>query len=489
MSRWETGEKKMSAIADLKVSVSEISSVQREVRVEIPWKEIETRLNTRYNELRRSARPMRGFRKGRVPQWLLVQQFGPQVELDVSQKILSEALIEVLTTDETLAPVSTPEVTEAEPIRRGKPLSFTARIEVRPKLDEVKYEGLQLKRTVQEVAESDIDSEVERIREENATLQAPDPQRPAQKGDVLVLDYEVQIEGKDEPARKTEDQEVELGKGALLNQVEEALYGITVGEEKAIPVDLPEAPGQEDGERKPITFNVTVKDIQEKLLPEADDEFAKDAGHENLAAMREEIKGDLQKKIESMQETSLKDQLIDALCDANPVEVPPSLVQQQADESEAEIARMLQMDIGNLPFDDEQKARMRTQAERKVRAALLLAEVARRAEVDVSDEDLDARLVEIAEQTEQPLPKVRADFGKEDRLEQLRSAMLQQNVVEHVLAKAEIIDQTQEEAEAAEKAAAEAKAEASEQHSADESPEAEEEKAAESEEGASDDEA
>jgi trigger factor len=429
----------MTTIAGLKVDVTEVGPVIRDVRIEIPWTEVETRIARRFTELRRTMRPVRGFRKGKVPQWILEQQLGPQVELEVSRQLLSDSLVEAFGSTE-LVPLTVPEVKETEGLRKGHPFVFTVQVEVQPRLDDVVYNGLALTRVTHEVDESDIDREIERVREESASLRAPDEPRSARMGDVLVLDYEVRLEGDDDPERVRKDQEVELGKGMLLNQVEEALVGVRVGEVKVIPVDLPERPGTEPSEKKQIAFHATVKDIREKVLPEINDAFASDQGFEDIEKLRSAVRTELEKKVRAISDNVLKDQLLEALCDANPVDVPPTLVRKQAEQTEVDLARMFQIDFEKTPLPDDQKSQMRTQAERRVRTGLLLHAISKKESLDVSDEEIDARLAEIADQTGQPLPKVRAEYGKDDRREQLYSAMLQQKVVDLLLQRATITD-------------------------------------------------
>lgn len=431
----------MTQEVEMKVDINEVSPVLRELRFEIPWQTVQGHLNRRYAEIRKKARPIRGFRKGKAPRWLLEQMFGPQVQVEVTQALVTDALTKAII-EHKIAPVATPQL-EPGAMNEGKPYEFTATIEVRPKVENLTYEGLEVERPIEEVTDKDVDAELEKLREDAAALQTPSPERPAKKGDVLVIDYSVQLEGSDEPERTREDQEVEIGKGLLIEQVEDSLIDMNVGDEKDVPVEFPQMPGQdgEEGEKRKFVFHVKVKEIKEKLLPEVDDDFAKDVSeHETLLELRLGLREQLEKKAASMAESVVKDKLLDALCDANPIEIPPSLVEQQLQDTQAEVAQMLQMDVSQHPFSDEQTERMREQGERKVRAALLLTEIAEDAKLEVGDEDIEERLKEIAEQLGQPLPKVKAQYGQEEHLEQMKLGMLQQRVVEHILSKANITD-------------------------------------------------
>jgi trigger factor len=429
----------MSEEAGVKVDVREVSSVQRELRFEIPWETVQSKMEVRYGEIRRQARPIRGFRKGKAPRWLLEQMFGPQVQAEVSQQLITDELAKVLIEGQ-YAPVATPEI-EPEELRQGQPLAFVARIEVRPAVEDLRIEGLEIKRPVQEVTDAEVDQEVEKLREEAASLRSPEPARPAQKGDVLVVDYQVRKGEKEEPERSQEDQEVELGKGMLQDKVEQALLGANAGDIKVVPLELPAPP--EGKEQEELFFHITIKDIREKVLPAVDDAFAKDVTgeHETLLALRLALRETLEKKAEAVVKNALKEQVLEALADANPIDVPPSLVEQQSQDVQAELARMLQMDLDKEPLGEEQTARIRKESERKVRIAFLLTAVAEQAHIEVTDDDVEQRLQEIAEATRQPLPKVKAQLSKQpEQQEQLRISLLEQRVVDHLLDKACIID-------------------------------------------------
>jgi trigger factor len=434
----------MTEEVNAKVEVTEVSPVLREIKLEIPWESVRTRLDARFEEIKRRARPIKGFRKGKAPRWVLEQMYGPAIQAEVSQQIVSEVLAKAFM-DHELAPVTTPEV-EAGHMDPGQPLTLTVKCEVRPKLTGVTYQGLEVKRPVVTVKDEDVNAEVERLREEAASVRTPHPPRPARGGDVLVVDYEMFEKGSDKPAFNRADQELELGKGTLLDDVEKVLFDVNVGDERDAVV------GPAEHQHR---FHIKVKEIKEKVLPEVDDEFAKDVSeHETLLELRLALRAGLEKKAAGYADNQARERLLEALCDANPVEVPPSLVQEHVEMTQRQLAQLLQRDLAKMPFSDEETARIRTQEERKVRTGMLLAHVAQLEKIEVGDAEIEERLKQIAEETNQPLPKVKAQFAKEERLDQLRFGILQQRLIEYLMSKATVVDVPAEELEKQEKASA-----------------------------------
>jgi trigger factor len=449
----------MTEEVNAKVVVTEVSPVIREITLEIPWESVQSRLDAKFDEIRRRARPIKGFRRGKAPRWVLEQMYGPAIQAEISQQLFGEALAKAFT-DHELSPVATPEV-EAGHVDPGQPITLTVKCEVRPKLTEAKYQGLEVKRPIITVSDEDVNREVERLREEAASVRSPNPPRPARAGDVLVVDYAMFEKDAAEPAASRENQELELGKGSLLDEVEKALFDTGVGDVRDVEVGPPEHTRR---------VHITVKEIKEKVLPEVDDEFAKDVSeHETLLALRLALREGLEKKAVAYADNATRERLLEVLCDANAFEVPPSMVTEHVEMTQKQLAQILQRDLDKQPFAEEETSRIRAQEERKVRTGILLAHVAQAEKIDVTDEEIEERLRQIADESKQPLPKVKAQFAKDERLDQLRYGMLQQRVVDYLMSKATVVDVPAEELEkeAGEGAAGEPAAEPTEKKGED----------------------
>jgi trigger factor len=417
--------------------VSEISPVEVEVKCAIPWERVHKGLEDSYAKLQKSAK-VRGFRPGKVPRNVLKQLFGNQVKSEVVQALVEEALLAAVREHE-LMPVATPNV-DAPLLSDGKDYEFTAKMEVKPKVDGVKTEGMVLARAASEVKDADVTQEIERLRQQNAELKVLDPARPAKEGDILLIDYGVKIDGEDKQDMGAKDRPVELGQGKLIPEFEQGLLGGQPGETKQIDVKFPDDHSREDLRGKTATFAISIKEMREKILPELDDEFAKDCG--DFATLLE-LRLDVRKKLEEVArrrgEAELREQAIEKLVDANPIPVPPSLIHHQEQMMAQELAQFLAYTGQDSPMGEELQREMHARAERKVRAAILFGEIARQEKLQVGPSDLDAKLAQVAERTGKHIAKVRVEYQGEKR-EQLANQILEEKILDWLLSRAKIED-------------------------------------------------
>lgn len=423
----------------MKVSVTEKSPVMVEVAVELPWAQVEAALNEAYARVGKKAR-IRGFRPGKAPRKLLEQQFGRDVTQDVGSRLIRESLLLAIE-QRKLRPVTSPQV-EPSRMEPGTPFKFRAVLEVRPKVSELSIEGLTGKRTPTDVSDTTVDAELEALRRAHGALKTIDPPRPVRTGDVLRVDYDVSVEGAPRPDMGGKDRVVELGRGDLLTAFEEALVGAEVGQTKTADHTFDAESSHPELRGKTATFTITIHQAQELVLPTLDDEFAKDVGeeYETLADLRKVVRTRLeeQKKLES--ERGVKDSVVADFSEKNPIPVPPSLVEEHLEYMERTLLSQVGKNAKGMRLSDEVRNRLRLQAEAKVRAGILIAELARQRNITAKDEDVDKRLEELAERTGKNIAKVRADFSHSDRLEALRAQIVEEKALDLLVRKATITD-------------------------------------------------
>lgn len=403
--------------------VSEISPVLVEVKVEVPWDRVSKDLESSFSKLARTAH-VKGFRPGKVPLQVVKKLFKRQVQAEVAGALIEQGLISAVQKHE-IAIVSQPQVDEAPEIKDGTPFEFKARIEVRPNIEKVAIDGIEIFRDYRPVTDEQVNERIERLREQNADIQEPDPMRPAKKGDQLTIDYEVSIDGEKKPELSATGRPVELGSGRLLEAFEAGLLGTKPDDTKEIPVEFPADASNEELRGKTAVFHVVVKELRERILPEIDDEFAKDVGdYEGLAQLKETLRKELEAEAERRSEASIRDQIVNAVVEKNDVPVPPSLVQQQTQQMMREMITLMQI-TGQQPgqMGDFLKG-MEQRAERRVKAGILLGAVARQEKIEVGAADVDAKLAEIAESSGKHIAKVRAEYQGEKR-ESLESQLLE----------------------------------------------------------------
>lgn len=424
----------------MQITVQRTSPVQMEIQVEIPADTVKAEVDKAYQTLARKAH-VKGFRPGKAPRNVLTQLFGPQVSNDVANAIVNDTLPKVLT-EKNVTPVSQPAV-EAGVVSEKASFSYKARFEVQPDIEEVKYEGFELTRPPVNVEDSMVEEQLSTLRQRHAALKAPEPARPSQKGDVLTIDFTVSVDGQEVKDGGGQGVQVELGSAQVLPELDAALMEKAVGAKTQAEVTFPDSHPRQDFRGKKGVFDVTVTDLKEKLLPELDDEFAKDVGQfQTLVELRADIHTRLEKMLKDRAETALAEQIVEKLNDANPLDVPPSLVEQQCRMMEQELAMQARR-LGQR-FTREQFAvvhdKMHADAEKKVRAGLLMAAIARKHEMKVTEEDIEKGLQELAQETGKNVAKLKAEYREKQKRDILIGMILEDKILDFLEGKSKITD-------------------------------------------------
>lgn len=414
--------------------VETLSPVLVQVKVEVPWQKVSDDLETAYKAMQRKAR-IRGFRPGKVPKEVVKNVLGKSIRSEVAAELVRQGIGQAVE-EHKLSPVAYQDLSPAA-ISDGQPLTFTARLEVRPKIEQVDSSGIEVERKVAAIAESAIDAEIERMRENGAELVTPEPPRAAQSGDVVTFDLKVSVDGEDKPHLSGENRRAELGKGNLLPELQAGLTGAALNETKPISITFPADYGYEELRGKTALFHATIKNIQAKVLPEPDDEFAKDMGEDTLEALRASVRKRLEAGARERSDAQVREDLVEKLVEKNPVPVPPSMIDQELRAMLEQFARIQQMLGQDFQFTDDMHREYRERAERKVRAGLLFGAIAENEKISVSEADLEAKLAELAERTGKHIAKVRAEHQGEQK-RNLELQVLEQKLLEYLVSRATI---------------------------------------------------
>ncbi|MEW6139210.1 MAG: trigger factor [Thermodesulfobacteriota bacterium] len=422
------------------IHVEDLSSVKKRVTVEVPEDQVTDMLNAEYRELKRTVQ-IKGFRRGKVPMNVLRGYFKSKVQADTARKII-EVTFQPGLDDRKITPVAVLSL-DPEPVEEGKPYTYTAEIEVPPPVDLKTYMGLKLKKTVREVDDNQVTERLERLRERFASLNPIPDTRGAQEGDHLVVDITVTSEGEPVAALTVSDYHMELGRNFYLPDFDAHLYGLKPEETKEATITLPEDFPRKALAGKTATFNIVVKEAKVRVLPELDDDFAKDVGDfENLDALKKSIWGDLSKMIEDDTIRDLRKQIVDQLVELNPLEVPETMVEAQVDHMLQESYRNLAyqgIDLSRLPPPTpQQREQLKPAATRSVKAGLILEAIAKKESVEISEEEIQSALEKRAEILEVSVDHLKDQMESNNIWEDFLEALTQEKIYKLIEENAEI---------------------------------------------------
>ena len=421
----------------MQVTVEKLSPVLVELQVQVPADRVKTEVEKAYSTLARSAH-VKGFRPGKVPRAVLAHLFSGRVYQDVAQRLVDETLDKAIS-EQQVQPLSQPAIAPTE-LKPEEGFSYKARFEVRPDIESVKWEGFEVNRPATTASDALVDAEIQRLRREHATLQAPAEERAAKTGDVATMTFRLEVGGKPQGSADPQEIETEIGSGEVMKEIDDALVDMKPSDSKDVTITFAERHTNPDLRGKEGVFHVVLKEIRERIYPDVDDEFAKDCGEENLEALRASVKTRIEKELKQKASDTVAEQLVLELCKANTIPVPPSLVEQQAQMTERELLQTARRQGQRLDSSPELKARVRADAEMKVRAGLLMAEIAREKQIQITDADIEKGYVELAEQTGKNVAKVKAEYRDAKKREMLVGMILEDKILDLIETAAKVTE-------------------------------------------------
>jgi len=424
----------------MNVSVEEISSIKKKVSIEIPGDEVAKEVDSFYKDLGKKAK-IKGFRPGKVPRNILERYFKDYVKAEVVQKLIGESYPKALT-ETNLEPVSPPVIDPGE-FNEGKSFQYSAVIEVKPDIKLEGYTGLKIEGKKEELKEEEVEERLKSLQNIHASLKTVSEDRPIQNGDYVIVDYEASVGGKPLEGAKAIDFTVEVGSGHFIPTLEEKLIGLKPGEEKEIEVSFPKDYGYQKWAGKTILFHVKIKEIKEKVLPVLDDEFAKDLGdYSSLEELKAKLRGEIEKEKELVLQRQFKDQVVDQLLEANPFEVPESLVEEQTKALVSDMKLRLAaqgVDLKNLGVTEEKlQGDYKAMAQKQVKTFLILEKIASQEGIAATDQEVDERLREMAERMHQKFDVVKRYYEKNGLLPEVKAGILRDKTLNFLLEKANV---------------------------------------------------
>jgi trigger factor len=407
----------------MKIEVEALSPVEKKVTVEVDPERVAKELDRAYATLGRRVK-LRGFRAGKAPRKVLERHFRDEVERDVVQQLVTAGFGDAVR-EQNIDAVAPPRVDVAPPgLQHAEPLRFTARVEVKPRLEPRDYRGLEATRRAVEVTDAMIADELTRIQDNLAQLVPVEARFDAQDGDYAVVDHKGTIDGQPFEGADAEGVTVQVGQGELMDGFIPQLIGKKLGEtielDQAFPADY-----RVEGVRGKVAhFAVTLKALKSRHKPALDDDLAKDLGMpgiETLDQLRARIRADVEKREQHRSDAELRASLVKAALAKNDFEVPPALVERAINsmiQGAAERFARQGLDMRQMGLDlSRLRADLREQALLQVKSALLLEAIADQEKIEVSEEDVQAEIAKTAAELGLPPAKVQQQMrGGDARL-------------------------------------------------------------------------
>ena len=420
-----------------------LGALERKLSVTVPATEIDSEVETRLKRLSRTVK-MHGFRPGKVPLKVVAQQYGLQVRQEVLGDTMQKSFGEVVR-NQNLRVAGYPRF-EPQPIVEGAAeFQYSATFEIYPEVVVGDIAGSAIERPALDVGEAEIDKTVEIMRKQRVHYHAAG--RGAQAGDQVTMDYRGTIDGAEFQGSSAKDQMVVLGEGRLLPDFETSLAGMKAGESKDFDLRFPDDYHGREVAGKTARFEVTVKEVAEPHLPEVDVEFAKSlvVADGDIGKMRAEIRANLEREVKGKLKARVKDQVMQVLLDATKLEAPRSLVEMEIERMQAGARQELAARGLKVPADAPLPLDMfEQQARRRVSLGLILGEVVKAHNLYAKPEQVRALVEEQAQSYERPEEVVKWFYSAPERLRELESVVMEENVVAWALGTARVADKAVE---------------------------------------------
>lgn len=418
----------------MKVTEIKNDGLKREYKVTLPAKEIAKKVEHKLSHLAQTMK-VAGFRPGKVPLTLVRKKHGQAVLGEVLQDLVTNSSQEVLS-KEKVQPALQPKIEITNAFDEGNDLEYSISLEVYPEVPEIDFSKVSLKKARVDVVKKDIDDGMERLCKAQQEFQPLKKARAAKKGDAVVIDFEGKLKGVAFAGGTAKAFRLELGSGQFVPGFEDQLIGAKKGDEKTVKVTFPKDYGSDELAGKDVEFGVTVHDILAPELPKADDAFAKKMGYDDLAALEEAIKSQIEKDFEGLSKTKLKKELFDALDGLCTFDVPEGMLKLEYD---ALVSSAGINPEGSSKEDKKQQKEYKDLASRRVRLGIMLAETGRKGDVTISEDELRKAVFEQARSYPGQEQKVIELYQRNPQaLEQLRGPILEEKVVALILEKVKL---------------------------------------------------
>jgi trigger factor len=430
----------------MKSSVEKVGSLQRKLNIEVPATEVSTAFDSVFKGIRKQAN-IKGFRQGKAPIATIKSLYGDKVKQDVVQDLIQKHYFTALK-EHQLDPVSYPEFEFDQPAD-GKDFSFTANFEVKPEVTLKKYEGLEVQKEKFEATDAKVDEVLENIRNSRAEMVPVLEDRPAQKGDVAVLDFEGFVDGKPLENGAGTNHNLELGANQFIEGFEDGILGMKIGGNKTLNLKFPDPYHSVELAGKPVDFKVTLTSLKKKQLPELTDELvAQMMGQtgstetHSVESLKKTIREDMEQSEKKRIESDFKNRLLKRLVALNPVEVPASMLQEQKQALIEDMKKkMTEQGMSEAEFQsytEKWDKDFENSASEMIQSGFLIDALAKKHDLAWTDEELEAKFDEYAKQTGIDKARIKEFYSRPEQMNRVTYSITEDKVLAFLLKSAKV---------------------------------------------------
>ncbi|MCD6586619.1 MAG: trigger factor [Desulfobacteraceae bacterium] len=432
----------------MEVTVTDISSVKKKVQIQVLQADVAKELDSAYLKLKKNAK-VKGFRPGKTPRSVLERMFHKDVHADVTNALIQNTFIDAVK-QESLEFIGTPDIDPPKLDPNG-PFIYDITMELKPKLTDINFKGVEIKKTLYKMSETEVDKQIELLQKQLSESQPIEENRAAVDGDHAIIDYEGLKDGQPfEQTQKTDNFTLKIGQKMISEEFDKQIIGMKPGEKKEFPVTFPEDYHNKDLANLEIIFTATLKELRQEVLPEANDELAKKLGNfETLEDVKDAIRKNLQEGYDKRSDQEIQEQIFEKLL-TEKFELPDTLVKFELDGIIADTE--MRFSQSNVTLDqlglsrEKLEEQYRDVAENQVRRHLFLSKIIEQEKMELPEEELNTEYESLSKTVRQPVDFIKDYYQKNaDKLEGFKHALLEKKVFDLIIAKA-VIEEVEPEA-------------------------------------------
>ena len=428
----------------MEVTVENLNSVKKILHIEIPEDVVASELDLAYKNLKKTAK-IKGYRPGKAPRSVLERLFKKSVHSDLSSKLLQDSFVDAIR-EKDLKIVGVPQIDPPELDAKG-PYKYDATVEITPEIGDIDFKGLNLKKTAYKISNEEMNAQLKMLQKNLAQLKTIEENRSLKKGDFALIDYEGFKNGKPfDETQKTENFTLEIGKGKIAKEFDEQLIGMKKGDIKEINIHFPEDYSNKNLANIDISFQVKLNEIREEVLPEINDEFAKELGnYKTLNELKGVITDNLKQGYDKRIEQELSEQIFSALIAKNDFEVPDVMTEYELDSIVAEVEGSLAQSNRSMEqiglTKEGIKEKYRDTAVKQVKRHLILKRLMDQEKLILADEDLEEGFKDMSKTFDKPVDEIKTFYNQNnEKLDLFKNTLLEKQTIKLIIDNSNIED-------------------------------------------------